>query len=81
MNRAPHPNAARLYLNWLLSKEGQTDWSRASSYPSRRLDGPRDHLNPESLPQEGKSYLPTYKEEYFKYNDEAEALIIELLKR
>ena len=81
MNRAPHPNAARLYLNWLLSKEGQTDWSRASSYPSRRLDVPRDHLNPESLPQEGKSYLPTYREEYFRYNDEAEAFIIELLKR
>jgi iron(III) transport system substrate-binding protein len=23
-NRAPHPNAAKLYLNWFLSKEGQT---------------------------------------------------------
>jgi iron(III) transport system substrate-binding protein len=81
INRAPHPNAAKVYLNWLLSKEGQTEWSRASSYPSRRLDVPRDHLTPESLPQDGKSYLPTYKEEYFRYNDEAEALIRDLLKR
>ncbi|MFB3060217.1 MAG: ABC transporter substrate-binding protein, partial [Candidatus Binatia bacterium] len=24
VNRRPHPNAARLFLNWLLSKEGQT---------------------------------------------------------
>ena len=23
-NRAPHPNAAKVYINWLLSKEGQT---------------------------------------------------------
>jgi ABC-type Fe3+ transport system substrate-binding protein len=81
MNRAPHPNAARVYLNWLLSKDGQTEWSRGSGYPSRRLDVPRDHVSPESLPREGKSYLPTYKEEYFRYNDEVEAFIRELLKR
>ena len=29
-NRAPHPNAARLYMNWLLSKEGQTSFARAA---------------------------------------------------
>ena len=23
-NKAPHPNAAKVYINWLLSKEGQT---------------------------------------------------------
>jgi hypothetical protein len=57
------------------------DWSRASGYPSRLLDVPRDHLSPESIPQEGKSYLPTYKEEYFRYNDEVEDFIRELLKR
>ncbi len=24
MNRAPHPNAAKVLINWLLSKEGQS---------------------------------------------------------
>lgn len=81
MNRAPHPHAAKAYLNWLLSRAGQTDWSKGSGYPSRRLDVPRDHIDPDVLPEEGKTYLPTYKEEYFRYNDEVEALIKDLLKR
>lgn len=41
LNRAPHPAAAKLYLNWLLSKEGQTEFAKGVGYPSRRLDTPR----------------------------------------
>ena len=37
-NRAPHPNAAKIYANWYLSKEGQTSFARASGYVSSRLD-------------------------------------------
>jgi iron(III) transport system substrate-binding protein len=39
MERAPHPNAAKLYLNWLLSKEGQLEYVK-SGRNSRRLDVP-----------------------------------------
>lgn len=39
MDKAPHPNAAILYLNWLLSKEGQTEYVK-SGRNSRRLDVP-----------------------------------------
>ena len=28
-NRQAHPNAAKVYINWLLSKDGQTEFSRA----------------------------------------------------
>jgi ABC-type Fe3+ transport system substrate-binding protein len=42
-NRAPHPNAARLYVNWLLSKQGQTGFVRAEGYVSQRLDVTTDH--------------------------------------
>ena len=42
-NRAPHPNAAKVYINWLLSKEGQTEFAVASGYISSRLDVPTDH--------------------------------------
>lgn len=62
VNRAPHPNAAKIYTNWLLSKEGQTEWSRAAGYTSRRLDVARDHLDPAVIPKEGVAYMPTYKE-------------------
>jgi iron(III) transport system substrate-binding protein len=39
MDRAPHPNAATVYINWLLSKEGQMDYVK-SGRNSRRLDVP-----------------------------------------
>jgi len=37
-NRAPHPNAGKIYVNWLLSQEGQTALSKALSYVSARVD-------------------------------------------
>ncbi len=38
LNRAPHPNAAKVYINWLLSKEGQTAFAHDTGYISARLD-------------------------------------------
>lgn len=52
-NRAPHPNAAKLYLNWMLSQEGQTSFARAAGYVSARLDVPTDHAAPWRVPQPG----------------------------
>lgn len=34
----PHPNAARLFINWLLSKEGQETYGKAMGQATRRLD-------------------------------------------
>jgi iron(III) transport system substrate-binding protein len=43
VNKAPHPNAARVYLNWFLSKEGQEAWTSITVDNSRRLDvSPKD---------------------------------------
>jgi ABC-type Fe3+ transport system substrate-binding protein len=58
-NRAPHPNAAKVYLNWLLSKEGQTECARTMGYISARLDVPTDH-SPWRVPTKGaiKTYTP-----------------------
>jgi ABC-type Fe3+ transport system substrate-binding protein len=39
IDKAPHPNAAKLYLNWLLSKEGQSIFARVTGQNSRRLAG------------------------------------------
>ena len=38
MKNAPHPNATKVYINWLLSKEGQELYSRALTQGTRRLD-------------------------------------------
>lgn len=39
---APHPNAAKVFINWFLSREGQVAWNTAHNNPpprnSRRLD-------------------------------------------
>jgi iron(III) transport system substrate-binding protein len=51
VNRAPHPNAAKLYINWLLSKEAQTIFARATGYISNRVDVPTDHAPPWKIPQ------------------------------
>ena len=68
VNRGPNPNAAKVYINWLLSKETQTKWSRISGFWSRRRDVPQDHLDPAIIPDENKidSYQLNYKEHWVK---------------
>ena len=34
----PHPNATRVFVNWLLGKEGQETFSKAMNHASRRFD-------------------------------------------
>lgn len=60
MNRAPHPNAAAVYLNWLLSKEGQTAFVKAAGYVSGRTDVPTDHAPAWRVPKANavKTYSP-----------------------
>ena len=68
VNRGPNPNAAKVYINWLLSKDTQTKWSRISGFWSRRRDVPQDHLDPAIIPDENKidSYQLNYKEYWVK---------------
>jgi iron(III) transport system substrate-binding protein len=81
INRAPHPNAARMYLNWLLTKDAQTDWSKSSGYLSRRLDVARDHIEPALVPQDGTSYQPNYKEDYVRLREEVTTFLDSVLKK
>jgi iron(III) transport system substrate-binding protein len=39
-NRAPHPNAAKLFVNWLLTRDGQIAWSSKNEVNSARTDVP-----------------------------------------
>ena len=61
---APHANAATLFLNWVLSKQGQDALHRAQLYPSLRVDLPRDYVPDYTLPTAGLNYLDTYTEEF-----------------
>ena len=35
LNRAPHPNAAKVFINWLLTKEAQAAWAKELQTNSR----------------------------------------------
>lgn len=42
----PHPNAATVFINWLLTREGQTLFSRTSRQPVIRSDVSAEGINP-----------------------------------
>lgn len=54
INRAPHPNAAKVFLNWLLGKDGQSAWTKHIVTNSRRLDVPPG--DPEAVLPPGADY-------------------------
>ena len=68
MTKAPHPNAAKLFVNWVLSREGQTAWQKYAEVNSLRMDIPKDDLGSEDVPQKGVSYFMINS---YKYNDPA----------
>ena len=62
MNRAPHPNAAKVFVNWLLSRAGQTIFQNVMSTSgdpknSRRVDVPKDQIPPAERRREGMKYF------------------------
>lgn len=53
-NRRPHPNAAALYANWLLTKEGMAQVVKAYKYPGTRVDSPTTGVPAEFFPYPGE---------------------------
>ena len=78
-NRAPHPNASKVYINWLLSKEGQTLYARATGYLSARLDVSTDHAAPWRVPQSGS--VKTYTQEAMDVKKQLTPLLTEVFGR
>jgi len=76
LNKAPHPNAAKVFINWLLTKEGQTEFARAQGYASRRVDVPTDHLESWMLPEEG--LWVSYDEDAVELKDKVGTLLKEV---
>ncbi len=57
LNKAPHPNAAKVFINWVLSRDGQIAWQKYTETNSLRMDIPKDDLPREWVPQEGVRYF------------------------
>lgn len=54
----PHTNAATLFVNWLLTKEGQTVFIKGFGNPSARADVSGEGLDPLLFPQAGEKIYP-----------------------
>jgi len=61
IDRAPHPHAAAVYINWLLSEEGQRAWVTVPRN-SRRVDVKSE--NPSLGPQPGVEYFNGHHEKF-----------------
>lgn len=64
MNRPPHPKAAQLYVNWLLSQDGQAAWQAITGEPSCRLNVPAGGAPLRNAPRPGAKYINAGTEEY-----------------
>ncbi len=63
LKKAPHPAAAKLFINWLLSQEGQTLYCRTAKEESRRLDVSDEWIIPGKALIPGVKYLDADTEE------------------
>lgn len=79
VNKARHPNAARLYLNWLLSREAQTGWVETTGTLSRRLDVPMERVEETSRIVPGVRYdTDNYQENMIRRRPELEAVLAKI---
>lgn len=60
INKAAHPNAARVFVNWMASKEGMDVLSRARHKPTTRNDLDESHTLPWEVPKPGVDYVDAY---------------------
>ena len=62
INRAPHPNAAKLFINWYLSRAGQSVWQKVMNMKevetsdSMRIDIPKDEVLQDGKRVVGREY-------------------------
>ena len=64
-NNAPHPNAAKLFVNWIASKEGLEVYSRArGGAPTRSDINAESYLPAAMIPKQGGDYFDSYNWEF-----------------
>lgn len=81
-SRAPHPNAARLFVNWMASREGVGLYARALMAPSTRTDVDESFLDPRKIPRPGVRYFDGAAWDYnVQRREQAQLRVRELLQR
>ena len=76
LNRVPHPNAAKLFANWVLTKEGQQLYSSNTTNNSRRTDVPV--VDPANVTRAGESYFRSSSEKALPELQKTRTLLTQL---
>jgi iron(III) transport system substrate-binding protein len=80
MDKAPHPNAAKVFVNWLFSREGQISFQKSQgACDSARIDIPKEDVPPIHRRREGVKYFRVWDLEWMDV-DEVRKFIDESLK-
>jgi ABC-type Fe3+ transport system substrate-binding protein len=84
LSQLPHPNAAKIFVNWLLAREGQAAYQRhflrIDPIFSLRDDVPVDSSVETYRPRAGDKFMAIYRPE-FRELDDAYKVVDEALKR
>jgi hypothetical protein len=75
----PHPNATRVFINWLLTKDMQYGTAKATEQASRRQDVPIA-TQPDETPVKGAQYVQPQREDVAPAVRRTVQLVTELRK-
>jgi ABC-type Fe3+ transport system substrate-binding protein len=71
--RAPHPAAARLFANWVLTQQGQEFLT--STYPTNSARTDVAPFDPDTVGAAGKTYYDPDREANYRHNADARKLL------
>jgi iron(III) transport system substrate-binding protein len=65
MKHAPHPNAAKVFINWFLSREGQTTYQTIMNTSTDQVESMREDIPKDPVPlayrrRSGVDYVPMF---------------------
>jgi iron(III) transport system substrate-binding protein len=83
VKNAPHPNAARLFINWMASKEGLELFSRnRGGAPTRNDVGEERFLPAQAIPKPGVEYFDSFGWEFtVTTKEKIRERMVELLRK
>jgi iron(III) transport system substrate-binding protein len=64
VNKAPNPNAAKLFINWVAMREGQEVWNRSQETIAVRLDIDNAWAPDYVIPKRGVDYFDSFGWDY-----------------
>ncbi len=83
MNKAPHPNAARVFINWMASKDGLELFSRnRGGAPTRNDIDELSFLPEQAVPKPGVEYFDSFGWEFtLSTKEKIRERMVELLRK